>query len=295
MVALSFHEESLLFFNTMTNDSIRQGELSSEKVTNNGCGSPVGKHRCPWLVLLCIIFLAALIPRILYVVQIQNPPFSDMADYDRCAMNFLLGDGLVQSQDYKAYRTPGYPLLLAMIYLIADHNVLTVRLVQSVIGALTAVLTALLARKAFARVRRRDLWAFLSGMVLALSDESVFFCGQLLTETLFTFLFVIWLLLVLKMLSKPGAGSCAGLAALHGVLILVRPVAWFFVPVVWWLFLQHRPKLAKAWKTCGLYGLIVAAVIAPWTLRNYKVTGHFIPTSTNDGVNFYIGHNPAFE
>ncbi len=32
-------------------------------------------------------------------------------------------------------------------------------------------------------------------------------------------------------------------------------------------------------------------IIAPWTLRNYRVFGAFVPVSTNGGVNLFIGNN----
>ena len=42
-----------------------------------------------------------------------------------------------------------------------------------------------------------------------------------------------------------------------------------------------------------LFSLIVVAVtIAPWTIRNAKVFGHFVPMSTSDGVNLWMGNNP---
>ena len=38
--------------------------------------------------------------------------------------------------------------------------------------------------------------------------------------------------------------------------------------------------------------IVVAATIAPWTIRNAKVFGHFVPMSTSDGVNLWMGNNP---
>src|SRR5262249_8839645 len=41
-----------------------------------------------------------------------------------------------------------------------------------------------------------------------------------------------------------------------------------------------------------LAGVFMAAVIAPWTLRNCLVLGAFIPISTNGGLAFYSANNP---
>ena len=37
--------------------------------------------------------------------------------------------------------------------------------------------------------------------------------------------------------------------------------------------------------------LSAAAVISPWTLRNYRVHGEWILISSNGGINFWIGNN----
>jgi hypothetical protein len=40
-------------------------------------------------------------------------------------------------------------------------------------------------------------------------------------------------------------------------------------------------------------GALTLLVIAPWTLRNWHVSGSPVLISTNAGVNFYIGHSPG--
>jgi hypothetical protein len=39
-------------------------------------------------------------------------------------------------------------------------------------------------------------------------------------------------------------------------------------------------------------GLVVVALIAPWTLRNYRAFGTFVPLNTNAGFAFYWGNHP---
>ena len=39
-------------------------------------------------------------------------------------------------------------------------------------------------------------------------------------------------------------------------------------------------------------GALTIVVIAPWTVRNWRVSGSPVLISTNAGVNFYIGHSP---
>lgn len=246
------------------------------------------------VIIILLLFLLALTPRLLYVMQIQSPPFSDMADYNKMAVKFLIGDGLVQSPQYQAYRPPGYPLFLAFIYSIMGHSIAAVRIAQAFLGSLTAVLTFILSILVFRDKTFRLQVATLAGLAVALSDELIFYCGQLLTESLYTFLFVLWIVTLLwcrNIKNRPvGDGAAAAAAIMHGVLILIRPVAGIFLPMVWWLLLQSKKSKARI----VLYTFLVFLAVVPWSIRNYRVTGRFVPVSTNGGVNFYIGHNPHF-
>ena len=38
--------------------------------------------------------------------------------------------------------------------------------------------------------------------------------------------------------------------------------------------------------------LVVAVLIAPWTVRNYEVFGQLVPISANAGANLWMGNNP---
>lgn len=287
----------------MMGTEIRQDQPpdSPEDAGSRSPSCSVREDRVRTAFILLVIFLVALVPRILYVIQIETLPFSDMADYDRCAMNFLLGDGLIQSPEYRAYRTPGYPLLLAAIYSVADNRYQAVYLMQCVLGALTAVLTVLLFLKCFPKIPQKMIFASVAGLIMALSDESIFYCGQLLTETLYTLLFVVWVLLLLRLRPRPQNWLLVTTAVLHGLLLLVRPVAGLYVILIaGFLYLRssrdegNLARLSRSLLSFVVYMAVLIATILPWSIRNYVVTGYFIPLSTNDGVNFYIGHNPDF-
>jgi len=284
----------------MIEADIRQDEPGSDPMQKEKEAETLRLPFSLVILALAAVFLVALVPRILYVIQIQTPPFSDMADYHRCAVNFMLGDGLIQSPEYKAYRTPGYPIFLATIYSLFGIDFQVVYLVQCVLGALTAVLTALLFLKCFPGIRYRLLLATLAGLITALSDESIFYCGQLLTETLYTFLFVIWVLLLMHVQRGFRLTLLVIVGLLHGLLMLVRPAGSLHVIMVGvFLVLWARRKDSRRSVREGLisyiiYSAVVLVPIVPWGVRNYLLTGHLIPLSTNDGVNFYIGHNPDF-
>ena len=51
-------------------------------------------------------------------------------------------------------------------------------------------------------------------------------------------------------------------------------------------------KIARSLPVMLLSVVVVGVTIAPWTIRNAKVFGHFVPMSTSDGVNLWMGNNP---
>ena len=75
----------------------------------------------------------------------------------------------------------------------------------------------------------------------------------------------------------------------------------------WHLF--ARAALSRALAHAAIYLALVVAALAPWTIRNYRLTGEFLPTSTHGSVQLWYGtlqtgpylesraHNPrsAFE
>jgi hypothetical protein len=68
--------------------------------------------------------------------------------------------------------------------------------------------------------------------------------------------------------------------------ILLLPV----VPLIGWLARTQAPRqVALTWI---LVMVCAAATIAPWTIRNYRVLGAFVPVATNGGEVLYRANNP---
>lgn len=262
-------------------------------------------HRTKVLGLLVAVFCIALAPRLLYVLQIQTEPFSDEADYVECAANLLLGEGLIMSEQYKAYRAPGYPLFLASILAWSgDFAIVTIRSVQAVLGACLCALVALLA----VRLMESLAAGAIAGLVAAFFDELIFYTGQLLSETLYALLLVAWLscFLQFRRQNRQVVWYLFGVGV--GILALVRPpgVVFVLIPLLYAFALPwpsrdpHVPDPPGAVTLARkrlLALLVIAGVITavlPWSVRNVIVLGKFVPFTTNTGVNLYIGHNPYF-
>jgi 4-amino-4-deoxy-L-arabinose transferase-like glycosyltransferase len=249
------------------------------------------------LILLSVLSLAFVI-RVAWILLVPSTPLADFAEYDR------LGWGLATQGVYAtalgeptAYRPPGYPLLLALLYRMVGHQSLIARLLNAGLGTLTCLLLFRLT----VRIGLRGL-ALPVTVFYALYPTAIYYTNLLATEVLFTFLLLaiilIWLDLTEYHPPSRRTSFCRVILALclgglSGIAVLVRPV---LLPILG-LFLTFRVRrlrlVRQTWYFLLLSILALLLVILPWTYRNYQLSGRLVLISTNGGVNFFIGNNPS--
>jgi len=226
-----------------------------------------------------------------------------MEDYYLCAINFLKGSHLAMSPDRLAYRAPMYPLFLSVcIKLVPAAPLLAIRVVQSILGAFSAVLLFSLTIELTAPIRKRAvkpflhhpcLLSFLTALIFAWFASQIFFNSVLMTETLFVFGLLAWATIGLYCNKTSPVWWLIAWSALLGILALIRPIAIFFVPIIVYKTFQCIPRTRWLRHTWGP-SLAWLVPVIPWTVRNWLLFNAFVLISTNSGVNFFIGHNPAF-
>ena len=252
--------------------------------------SPPSEGPIGWRWLL-LIFLVALAYRGACFLEVGGHPLLrrpvvDAGQHDAWAWRIVQGDRLGHSQD-DVFKPPMYPYFLAGLYGAFGRHVAAVQWTQYVLGALSCVLLALLGGWLLGPWAGR-----VAGLLGALYAPLVFFESQLLTPAVSVFLNTAALLLVVRVWDRRGPGWLVAAGALLGVSAGVR--ADVILPaalVVLYLALQDRgiSRLRRAVKVaCVVAG--GAAMILPVTLRNYRLTGQFIPISSNAGINLYVGN-----
>lgn len=194
-----------------------------------------------------------------------------------------------------AYRTPGYPLLVAIL----NGDLRAIRIAQALIDTSTVLAVFLLAGRWLARPG-----ALLVSAIVALNPFLVYFCGLILSETLFTAMLA-WgmTLLILRTEAASavrfprGVAWFAGLAIL-ALSILVRPSA-IGLPLLLSVvaaFVNRDRKLPydRRWMPpVGTLALLVTLIVLlPWAWRNYRVVGAWVFTTTNGGITLYDGLHP---
>jgi 4-amino-4-deoxy-L-arabinose transferase-like glycosyltransferase len=190
------------------------------------------------------------------------------------------------------YRTPGYPLFLALLSLISGKSILFIKIFQFFLFGTNAYLLYHLA-KCYIDEKTARIAAYFSLIYLPF----VFLASFLLTETITIFLILSLFLLIKKYNWQNNAQILLDLiiGILMGVLILVRPtMSLIAIPLLlsFWLpyflktsLLSFQKIFAKSFVfSCG-----ILLVFAPWMIRNYSVTNHFTPlTLVTSSESLYV-------
>jgi tetratricopeptide (TPR) repeat protein len=240
--------------------------------------------------------LLALCLRIFYLHEIENSPLFQFPVVDARAYVedalYLSGESWL-GRPVPFWQPPLYPYSLAFLFSVFGENYYLPRLLQAFMGAAICVLTCLIGRQLFS-----PMVALGAGLVLALYGPLIYIGGELLPTLLGTFLNLLLLLLLLRLPDDAHwlwllAGLLLGIASLTVGNVLL------FIPVLLlWLW---RSRMQMQLSTHGAIqrGLLLLAgcslVIAPVTLRNYRIGGDRVLISHNAGVNFYIGNNPDYD
>ncbi len=179
--------------------------------------------------------------------------------------------------------------------------------------------------------QRSDAVPIVAGLVMAAYPLAIWFDGELLLEGLLTFLVLLGFVLLLRSRDTDRQWWLPGLA--FGLAAITRPNVLAFLAVLpVWLSLEYgkwvkgsrgqgggfrtrtpeppnprtlpqMPQAAEAgpkkagrntaWTRLMLVWGAAALVILPVTIRNYVVSGQFVPIAWQSGTNFYIGNSPV--
>ena len=237
--------------------------------------------------------LLALALRLGYVLSLEERSYDpDEEMYLAIARNAVEGQGLIYSPWRKASSPPLYPLFLSLFLKCGTFSFRSVRLAQAVLGAATCVLLGLSARLALAersgRVRRGT--GEIAALLLAVEPMSIYYAGRLMTETLFIFLMLLAVYLILRASAGGYAGRRLELAGgILGLGVLCRPTLVPFVAACLLCPILHGPGFARR-----AFRLILPCllVLLPWGTRNFLVLKKFVPLTSQGGSNLYLANNP---
>lgn len=177
-----------------------------------------------------------------------------------------------------AYVAPGYSFMISIIYSLFGISIDYIRISHAFLDSITAILIYHISLTLF----RAKKVAYLSSFFYIIFPPFIYQSGLLITETLFTFLIVLYFLITFVTLTKYKkslsmffvCGAALGLAS------MVRPnaiilISVFFIPIIFrniGYFISHKQLIFL------ILGL--SFIVGPWILRNYLLFDQFIPISS---------------
>jgi 4-amino-4-deoxy-L-arabinose transferase-like glycosyltransferase len=282
-----------------------------------------------FILVLVLVLGTAL--RILMALLMGNdlrglPGIEDQVSYDALGQSLASGNGwsfprvwwpstpaLVQTSHWSF----GYTAYLAGVYAMVGHQPVVARLLQAVLaGTLMPYLSYRLGRRVLG-----EKAGLVTAVLVACYAYFVYYAGALMTET-FYIIAILWALDQAVQIGDgtrrplpPGDASVMAVAARArpwlvlgltlGAAALLRQVVLLFVPVLYaWLLwaawkrpAPGEPRKAARWLVPRIGGLlattfVLAAIVAPWALRNEQIFGRFVPLNTNAGFAFFWANHP---
>ena len=255
-----------------------------EAVLVNMCGHP---YRFPrqitqadqntlrrFLILLLLTLIAIKI-----AILVGRGPAAIQADtrgYWELSSVVMRGDVLMMGEKI-AYRTPGYPAFLAIVRLLSGSSLLAIIVLQAAMFLGIAWMAAAMA----ARISQHS-WAKVTTLAIMLPGiSSVVYVGAVLSETLFVFLLMLNLTMVMNYTKYKTSTSAVLVGLTFALTLLTRPIIlllWVAHVVLLGLVHLHRNRtvfggvsLSGPLGHIALAFAVVMVMVMPWLVRNHLI------------------------
>jgi 4-amino-4-deoxy-L-arabinose transferase-like glycosyltransferase len=188
-------------------------------------------------------------------------------------------------------RAPLYPIWLGGIYFVfGDHDRVAL-LLHCLLFAGTALLAFDLGRRLF-----NERTGIIAGLFCAFHPLLLRYVPSLHLETFLTFLVTLMVWCTIRFYFDRSVrngvlvGVVAGLATLTKAVILFYPAVFIVALLLVIRAARRRGEVTVVpWRSFVAIALAMMAVIAPWTIRNYGTTGHFVLVSSGTSDAFLRG------
>jgi hypothetical protein len=254
------------------------GRLPPPDRRTSGVADPLMTDR-RFLLLVCAANILLRLP----LFGLDVVPTSDFEWYYDAARSIAEGGGFADKGVLTAFWPVGWPGFLGLLLSVFGSHVEVGQCANLLLSVGVIALIMAVGKRIFPG---SPAWK-LAIVLIAVSPNQIAYVPLLSVEIFFEFL----LLLGFVLLMSESIRTIAASGLVFGVAALTKTQA-VFVPTVLAL-----PLLAggfRRWfRLVVVAGVTMAAVILPWTARNYSVFHTFIPVSTNGGYTLLTGNNPS--
>jgi 4-amino-4-deoxy-L-arabinose transferase-like glycosyltransferase len=251
---------------------------------------------------LALIALAAAVRIASFAALPPERLVADEIYYAQVARNLALGEGHHYADafgaDLRAWRPPAHPWVLSKLLSKEQAAALEDRVQDAMpllafqIG-LGSLLVGVVWWLGWSLFGARS--ATTAGLAAALYPNLIVFSHSLWSETLTALLIALALVGAARWRAAPSAGIAVATGIALGVAALTREVALAIALVIgaWWVVEAAITQRRRALLHALVVGGVALAVVAPWTARNARVLGSFVPVSTIGW--FAAGEGNTFE
>jgi hypothetical protein len=234
-------------------------------------------------------------------VQEIAPTRPDMPDDEMERLIVAVRDGGLYGKapysnkewEQTAHVSPGYPYLVGLLarapFIESDKLFSIVRWIQVALGALTAVLFFLFARRSF----RSLTVGLVAGLLVALNPFGIIATATIDDGILASFALAGAIYLGGAAGESGGAFSSLlfGLVAAGMALVRAAFLPLSFAAMIW--FLVRSRSLERGWLAALVAFLGFVIGLAPWSVRNYQAIQDPVPIVTTGYLHLWIGNNEA--
>jgi len=178
----------------------------------------------------------------------------------------------------------GYAVFVAAFYAVFGAHPVGPLIAQVMLNAAMPFLVFALVRPDFG-----DRIATVAAVLVGVGSFNTVYASTLASDSVCNVLFVASLVLFARALASRRLAHFAASGVLTAIAVQMRPNLLPFpvvlASVAWIMSSPTRPKVAAL----ALYVGVVAIAIVPWTVRNWRLTGEFMPTSSHGAVQLWYG------
>lgn len=207
--------------------------------------------------------------------------------YDQLAANLAKGNG------YRFYpetaktllREPGYPMILAAIFIAFGNNFTLVQFTNIILAVTAAYLMARTART----LSDSRLVVLGSPLLFLFHPETLIAESRGGVEILFALLLMLYVLALSRAIRTGRWRDYVVSGVVLGLTLVVRstPILFPIALLAYLLFVERRRIVV--FRNVGAMVMAMFAVLSPWIVRNYLLTSEFVPTASVLGVSAQAG------
>jgi len=237
------------------------------------------------------VFALALLLRAAFVLWAPDEPAADGIFYRIYAENIARGWGYIDLDGSPVVRwMPGWSFLLSALYTLFGSATQVATAANALLDAFTAALLVPLGTRLFdART------GIVAGGLYACWPGMIFLCGTHMSECLFNLLLAATLLAT-SHTAEAGEGRTRRAAVIGlclGGAALVKAEPLVMLPGIAWALWRTRITPLGTARELAAVLVVTAAMLTPWTVRNYLAFDRFLPTAASGGIGVQLANHPG--